>query len=156
MFLADLDGFILDFCNSLKISTDYEYNFECGLLKSKQILQEVKSVTFKDILQYRNSFNTNKVKVMLQIVRYWIFHHYWMFSLHTPMDGQGVLLGQYHPPPLCSPLPNTQKNIYVYESYESTLCPQRWLEFKMMQITRGVFRGVGVCSHPPPIFPPSV
>ena len=119
--LADFDGLYLDFCNSLKISTDYEYNFECGPLKSKQILQEVKSVTFKDILQYRNSFNTNKVKVMLQIVRYWIFHHYWMFSLHTPRDGQGVLLGQYPPPSVFAPAQHLEK--YINESYESTLCP---------------------------------
>ena len=33
--LAALDGFYFHFFNSLKISTYYEYNFECGLLKSK-------------------------------------------------------------------------------------------------------------------------
>jgi len=35
MFLDAFDGFYFNFCDSLKISTDYEYNFECGLLKSK-------------------------------------------------------------------------------------------------------------------------
>ena len=35
VFLAALDGFYFHFCNSLKISTYYEYNFESGLLKSK-------------------------------------------------------------------------------------------------------------------------
>ena len=108
MLLAALDGFYFNFCNSLKISTDYEYNFECGLLKSKQELQlSLKVSNFKGCCNIEIALIQIKWCYRLSDIGFSPIFVPIGFFLSVPQgEGQGVLLGQnpLPPPPVSAPV----------------------------------------------------